>query len=130
MRRLVDSQLRNYRKGLVRPCECFHTGKIIRYGQKIDIDHIGKPFLQLADEFVEAKGLKYCDIKVVGPPNMKRFADTQLQKAWILYHEVNAKLAPSLPKANRSAGSGNYDASEALIGTFEGSSEDDVDLDF
>lgn len=130
MRRLVDIQLRNYRKQLKRPAECFHTGKIIRIGTKFDIDHIGKPFLQIADEFVEAKGLKYCNIAIVGPPNMKRFKDGQLQKAWILYHEVQAKLAPSLPKANRSAGSGDYNASEALVGTFEGNSEDDVALDF
>ena len=57
MRRLVDQQMRDYRRKLKRPCECFHTGKIIRVGTKMDVDHIGKPFLQLADEFVAAHGL-------------------------------------------------------------------------
>jgi hypothetical protein len=53
-----------------------------------------------------------------------------LQKHWVLWHETHATLAPSLPKANRSAGSGEYQASEALLGSLKKEDPDDVDLDF
>lgn len=130
MRRLVDQQLRNYRKGLKYPCECSKTGKLIRLGTKMHIDHIGKPFIQLADEFVAGHHLTYCDIEVYGPPNMKSFRNKGLQTGWQEFHRTHARLAPCLAKANMSAGAGEYEASEALIGVFEGDSEDDVDLEF
>ena len=130
MRTAVDYQLRGYRKTLVYPVTCYHTEHIIRRGSRVDIDHIVKPFLQLCDEFVEVGGLTYTEIPLIGPPNLKRFKDGVLQRAWVLYHETHARLAPSLPKANRSAGSGTYEASEALIGSFEGDPETDIDMNF
>ncbi len=130
MRSAVDSQLRAYRKQLKYPLECWHTQQIIRLGMRMDVDHIHKPFLQLCDEFIESRDLTYCDIPLIGPPNLKRFKDQKLQKAWILYHEIQARLAPSLARANRSAGSGEYEAKEALIGTFEVTDEENLDLDF
>ena len=99
-------------------------------GTKIHIDHIGKPFIQIADEFVEGHGLTYCEIQIYGPPNLKSFRDKALQTAWQTYHKCHARLAPCLAKENMSAGSGSYDANEAIIGVFEGKLEDDVDLDF
>lgn len=130
MRTAVDYQLRAYRKTLKYPVECFHTERQIRRGMRLDIDHIGKPFVQLCDEFIEQKGLTYVDIAICGPPNLKRFKDQVLQRAWVLYHEVHARLAPSLPKANRAAGSGEYQASEALIGSFKKTDPDEIDMDF
>jgi len=130
MRQYVDYQLRDYRKTLKYPVTCFHTEATIRVGMRLDVDHVNKPFLQLCDEFVAGENMKYVDIAIVGPPNLKRFKDQKLGKAWVLYHEMHARLAPSTPKANRSAGSGEYQASEALYGTFAGDTEDDVDLSF
>jgi len=130
MRQYVDYQLRDYRKTLKYPVTCFHTEATIRVGMRLDIDHVNKPFLQLCDEFVAGEDMKYVDITIVGPPNLKRFKDQKLGKAWVLYHEMHARLAPSTPKANRSAGSGEYQASEALYGTFAGDVDDDVNLDF
>ena len=130
MRQYVDYQLRAYRKTLKYPVICHHTEATIRMGMRLDIDHINKPFLQLCDEFVAGENLKYADIAIVGPPNLKRFKDQKLGKTWVLYHECHARLAPSSPKANRSAGSGEYQASEALYGSFAGEVEDDVSLDF
>ncbi len=130
MRQYVDYQLRDYRKSLKYPVTCHHTEATIRIGMRLDIDHIHKPFLQLCDEFVTGENLQYVDIAIVGPPNLKRFKEQKLGKAWVLYHEMHARLAPSTPKANRSAGSGEYQASEALYGSFAGSSDDDVNLDF
>ena len=130
MRSAVDYQLKDYRKTVSFPAECWHTERQIRKGQRWDVDHIVKPFVQLCDEFIEANGLKYCDIALGGPPNLKKFKDTKLWKAWQLFHECHARFAPTLPKANRSQGSGEYQASEALIGSFAGTEDDDVDLDF
>jgi hypothetical protein len=130
MRQHVDYQLRDYRKTLKYPVICFHTEATIRRGMRLDVDHINKPFLQLCDEFISVNELTYAEVEIVGPPNLKRFKDKKLGKAWVLFHECHARLAPSLPKANRSAGSGEYQASEALYGSFAGSPDDDVNLDF
>ena len=130
MRNAVSYQLKDYRKTVQFPTECWHTQKQIRIGIKWDVDHILKPFVQLCDEFIEASELKYCDVPLIGPPNMKRFKDKTLWNAWQLYHECHARFAPTLPKANRSKGSGEYQASEALIGSFAGADEDDIDVDF
>jgi hypothetical protein len=130
MRTAIDYQLRKFRKAVRLPAECVHTEKQIRIGMRWDVDHIGKPFLQLCDEWVDLQGLTYLDLTLKGPPNLKKFKDDKLQKHWVLWHETHATLAPSLPKANRSAGSGEYQASEALLGSLKKEDPDDVDLDF
>ena len=84
----------------------------------------------ICDEFVQSFDLTYCDIALVGPPNLKRFKDSEMYDAWKLFHEMHARLAPSCPKANRAAGSGEYQASEALIGSFAKTDDDDIDMDF
>ena len=130
MRTAVDKQLRKFRKAVRLPAECVHTQRQIRLGMKWDVDHIGKPFLQLCDEWVALHELTYLDLTLKGPPNLKAFKDDRLQKHWILWHETHATLAPSLAKANRSAGSGDYQASEALLGSLKKEDPEDVDLDF
>lgn len=130
MRTAVDYQLRAFRKAVRLPAECVHTHKQIRLGIRWDVDHIGKPFLQLCDEWVELQGLTYLDLALKGPPNLKKFKDDKLQSHWILWHETHAVFAPSLPKANRSKGAGEYQASEALLGSLKKEDPDDVDLDF
>ena len=130
MRAAVDYQLRNFRKQVRLPAECVHTGRQIRIGMRWDVDHIGKPFLQLCDEWVALQELTYLDLTLVGPPNLKKFKDNKLQKHWILWHETHCTLAPSLPKANRSQGAGDYQASEALLGSLKKEDPEDVDLDF
>lgn len=130
MRTAVDYQLRKFRKAVRLPAECHHTQRQIRIGMRWDVDHIGRPFLQLCDEWVELQGLTYLDLTLIGPPNLKKFKDNKLQRHWVLWHEINATLAPSLAKANRAAGSGEYQASEALLGSLKKEDQNDVDLDF
>jgi len=130
MRQMVDYQLRAFRKSVRMPAECVHTGKIIRMGVRWDVDHIGKPFVQMCDEWVALHELSYTDLSLIGPPNLKKFKDSKLQKHWVLYHETHATLAPATAKANRSAGSGEYQASEALLGSFSKEDPDDIDMDF
>ena len=130
MRTAVDIQLRDYRKTLQYPVTCYHTEKMIRRGMRVDIDHIGKPFVQLCDEFMAANKLTYCDVPLIGPPNLKKFKDQVLWRAWQLFHEMHARLAPSLPRANRGAGAGTYEASEELVGSFERKDNEDIDMTF
>ena len=130
MRQAVDYQLKAYRLKASYPLLCWTSEKMIRRGMRWDVDHINKPFVQLCDEFIAVQELTYCEVPLIGPPNLKRFKDKTLWSAWQLYHEMHARLAPTLPKENRSKGSGEYCASEALLGSFAGADKDDIDMDF
>jgi hypothetical protein len=130
MRQLVDSQLRAYRKTLQYPLECHVTGKQLRPGMRVDIDHLGKPFVQIADEWVASLDLTYCDLTLIGPPNLKRFKDRALNDSWPIYHEDHARLIAVCAAANRSKGSGDYATPSEVIGSFEKKTDDEVDLDF
>lgn len=128
MRQLVDSQLRAYRKTLQYPLECHVTQKQLRPGMRVDIDHLGRPFVQIADEWVASLDLTYCDLALVGPPNLKRFKDKALNDAWPLYHEDHARLIAVCAAANRSKGSGDYTTPSEVIGSFEKKTDEEIDL--
>jgi hypothetical protein len=130
MRQLVDSQLRAYRKTLQYPLECHVTGKQLRPGMRVDIDHLGKPFVQIADEWVASLDLTYCDLALIGPPNLKRFKDKAFNDAWSLYHEDHARLIAVCAAANRSKGSGDYTTPPEIIGSFAKQTDDEIDLEF
>jgi hypothetical protein len=130
MRQLVDSQLRAYRKTLQYPLECHVTGKQLRPGMRVDIDHLGKPFVQIADEWVASLDLTYCDFVLVGPPNLKRFKDKAFNDAWSLYHEDHARLIGVCAAANRSKGSGDYTTPSDITGSFKKKTSEELDLDF
>ena len=130
MRQLVDYQLRNYRSSLEYPIECYVTGKTLRPGMRVDIDHFGKPFVQLADEWVESLGLTYCDLVLCGPPNLKKFKETKFNEAWKFWHEDNARLIATCAAANRSKGSGDYTTPSEIIGSFVKQTDDEIDLEF
>ena len=130
MRQLVDNQLRSYRKTLSYPIECYVTGKQLRPGMRVDIDHLGKPFVQLADEWVESLGMTYCDFTLCGPPNLKRFKEAKYNEAWSLYHQDHARLIPTCAAANRSKGASGYETPSDIIGSFVKQTEDEIDLEF
>jgi len=130
MRQIVDAQLRRYRKTLEYPIECYVTGKQLRPGMRVDIDHLGKPFVQLADEWVESLGLTYCDLSLQGPPNLKRFKEAKYNDAWSIFHEDNARLIAVCAAANRSKGSGGYTTPPEIFGSFKKQDPDDIDLEF
>jgi hypothetical protein len=130
MRQLVDYQLRAYRKTLEYPIVCYVTGKQLRPGMLVDVDHLGRPFVQLADEWIETLGKTYCDLALVGPPNLKKFKDKALNEAWKLYHEDHARLIAICAVANRSKGSGDYTTPLDVIGSFEKKTDDEIDLEF
>jgi len=130
MRQLVDSQLRAYRKTLEYPVECYVTGKQLRAGMRVDIDHLGRPFVQLADEWVECLGITYCDLVLVGPPNLKKFKEAKYNEAWKLWHKDNARLIATCAAANRSKGASGYDSPLEILGSFVKENDMDIDLEF
>lgn len=126
MRAGIDSQLKEFRENVPRPITCRLTGKILRRGVRTDVDHHGKPFSQIADEFVSTMGLTYTDIVLVGPPNRKRFKDPELWDAWQLFHLENCQLSLVCASANRSKGSDGYQAPVELIGSYAIENEEEA----
>jgi hypothetical protein len=130
MRGGVSSQLRDFRKSKKLPTVCYLTGKKIRPGMKIDVDHVGLSFSELADKFILENSLKYVDISLEGPPTAKRFRDKDLWESWIDYHEETARLALACSSANRSKGSEGYQTPPDILGSFTAANPEELSLDF
>lgn len=130
MRFAVTYQLKAYRDSCQLPIICYITGKKILPGQKTDIDHVGMTFSEIADRFVESKGLKYTDIVLKGPPTAKVFSDNTLWQEWVAFHLQHARFALTLASANRSKGCGDYRTDCSLIGSFKSNDPESLSLDF
>ena len=130
MRLAVTYQLRAFRDTIQLPIICSLTGKKIRPGSRTDVDHIGTTFSELADSFVQMKGLKYTDIVLKGPPTAKTFKDGVLWQEWTQYHLEKARYALVCASANRSKGSDGYKTDPELIGSFTKETPEDLSLDF
>ena len=130
MRLAIHYQLKAYRDSVNLPIICALTGKKIRPGMRTDTDHIGTTFSEIADSFVEMKGLKYTDIVLKGPPTAKVFKDDILWQEWTHYHLAKARYALVCASANRSKGSDGYKTPDSLYGSFAAETEEDLSLDF
>lgn len=74
---------------------------------KLVVDHDGKPFAQIVDEFLGAKRLQLADLRVRGSKN----AGFRLRKhgrEWRKFHDANAVLVGLCAKCNGSLGSRGY----------------------
>ncbi len=130
MRGAITYQLKAFRDSVTLPAICSITGKKIRPGMKSDIDHIGMTFSEIADAFIESKGLKYTDIVLKGPPTAKVFKDQTLWEQWVAWHLEKARYAIVCASANRSKGSDGYKTKAELIGSFAAETPNDLSLDF
>jgi len=130
MRNGVFYQLKAYRDTIELPIICSITGKKIRPGMRTDVDHIGMPFSEIADKFIESRGLKYTDIVLKGPPTGKVFKDSELWSQWVSYHLEHARFSLVCASDNRSKGASGYQTPEELIGSFAKESPEDLALDF
>lgn len=130
MRLAVTYQLKAFRDSCQLPIICCISGRKILPGQKTDIDHIGKTFSELADDFIREKCLKYSLITLKGPPTAKIFTDRALWEEWIQYHLAHARFAMTLASANRSKGCGDYVTDPELLGSFAKATPEDLALDF
>jgi hypothetical protein len=130
MRLAIHYQLKAYRDSVNLPIVCSLTGRKIRLGVVTDVDHISTTFSELADRFIESKGLKYSDIVLKGPPTGKVFKDEILWQEWIQYHLQTARYALVCASANRSKGSDGYRTPEDLYGSFKSEDPESLSLDF
>lgn len=130
MRRGVDSQLKEYKSSVQYPIECMVTGRRLIRGARVDVDHYGKPFAQIADEWVAHNMLTYSGIVLCGPPTAKRMKEDVLWISWKEWHREHARLAVVCAKANRSKGAAGYATPVEIIGSFKPTAEDEIDLDF
>lgn len=115
MRKTVDDQISEFRSSLPFKFTCQESGLTLRKDQKYDVDHWGKPFIQLADDWLLSEGVTYDDIVLCGPMNHKKIKDPDLSLSWAQYHSENCILTPLHPSANRSKGCGDYTSPESLL---------------
>ena len=130
MRHAVKHQLKAFRDACGPANICYLTGLQLRPYSKTDVDHIGMPFSEIADKFLQSQNLRYTDITLKGPPTAKVFTDTLLWVKWIDFHEEKAKFALVCSSANRSKGSDGYSVDSALIGSFQSEDPEVLALDF
>jgi len=130
MRYAVKHQLQAFRDASGPANICYLTGLQLRPYSKTDVDHIGMPFSEIADKFLQSQSLRYTDITLKGPPTAKVFTDTLLWVKWIDFHEEKAKFALVCSSANRSKGSDGYSVDSALIGSFQSEDPEVLALDF
>lgn len=130
MRRGVEKQLKDYKATTSYPIECLVTGRLLRRGARVDVDHHGKPFAQIADEWIAHNMITYADIVLSGPPSGKRMKDDVLWLSWKEWHREHARLAVVCSTANRSKGAAGYATPVELLGSFKPQAEDEIDLDF
>ena len=130
MRNGVFYQLKAYRDTIELPIICSITGKKIRPGMRTDVDHIGMPFSEIADNFIQSRGLKYTDIVLKGPPTGKVFKDSELWSQWVSFHLEHARFSLVCASDNRSKGASGYQTPEELLGSFAKESPEDLALDF
>lgn len=130
MRGGIKDQMKEFRDSVDLPQVCAITGLLLRPGTRTDIDHVGTPFSKIADDFMDAKGLKYCDVVLKGPPTKKEFKDSSLWTEWQDYHRTHARYSLVCASANRSKGSDGYATAPELLGTFAKNDPEDLALDF
>ena len=75
---------------------------------KLAIDHVGKPFARIVDEFLELKGLTLQTIKTAFRYGERQLACKKLAAAWVEYHDAQAELVGLCRSCNSSKGSGGY----------------------
>lgn len=127
MRNMVSNQISEYRSTLPFSFSCFESGLTIRKGMKYDIDHSGKPFVRIADEWLLYQGITYEDVVLSGRPNAKKIKDPALAESWVNYHLEEAELVPVLASVNRSKGCGDYVSPPCL---FEERKKESINLEF
>ena len=75
---------------------------------KLAVDHDGKPFAQIVDEFLDHKGATLDSIALAWTGLSHEFRCRQLAAQWHKWHDEHAKLIGLCQSCNSSKGSGGY----------------------
>jgi hypothetical protein len=84
--------------------------------QKLVVDHAGKPFAQIVDEFLQANRITLDNLKICGR-GPGSFRLLRLSKAWRKFHDQHATLEGLCNKCNCSLGSRGYRHTKAQDGS-------------
>ena len=79
-----------------------------RVNKHLDIDHDGKPFAQIVDEFLEKSRLELMGLKIEFRKNAFQLRQRAVKKAWKKFHDEHAVLKGVCHSCNCSKGSGGY----------------------
>jgi hypothetical protein len=80
--------------------------KCEKVGKKLVVDHAGKPFAQIVDEYVAEKGVVVSALGIGYTKGAYRLRSGG--KAWRDFHDANAELVGLCAKCNMSLGSRGY----------------------
>ena len=75
---------------------------------KLAIDHDGKPFAQIADEWLKRMEKTLLTLKTHCSSGARVFKDRPLAKSWVDFHDSEASLQGLCRSCNSSKGSGGY----------------------
>lgn len=83
---------------------CFECGKRC----KLAIDHAGKPFAQILDEFLAPRDLTLASVPTQFRAGARVLASSVLASEWVAHHDAHCELAGLCRSCNSSKGSGGY----------------------
>lgn len=88
----------------------FTTGKCAECGRrrKLAVDHCGKPFAQILDEFIAHRGAVFARIGLAWSNGVHTLKHRGLAHAWRAWHDAHAELAGLCRACNSAKGSGGY----------------------
>jgi len=97
-------------KGMQAAHERFDVGGCDACGKicKLAVDHDGKPFAQIVDEFLDHKGTPLESVLLAWTGINSEFRCRQLAAQWHAWHDEHAKLTGLCQSCNSSKGSGGY----------------------
>jgi hypothetical protein len=76
--------------------------------KRLVVDHCGKPFAKIVDEFLESQGETLASIKVRFSRGTFKLSTRAMSKAWRSFHDDEATLEGLCAKCNCSLGSRGY----------------------
>ena len=85
-----------------RCCRCQKTCK------RLVVDHCGKPFARIVDEFLEAQGETLTSLKVRFSKGTFKLNTRAMSKAWRSFHDEEARFEGLCARCNCSLGSRGY----------------------
>jgi 5-methylcytosine-specific restriction endonuclease McrA len=88
----------------------FTTGKCADCGRrrKLAVDHCGKPFAQILDEFIAHRGAVFARIGLAWSNGGHALRHRGLANAWRAWHDEHAELTGLCRACNSAKGSGGY----------------------
>lgn len=113
MRKIIHSQIEDFRETVEFPCQCAITQNTLIHWGQIHVDH-NPTFVELVEGWLIQEDLYFDEIKITGRKNNPRFANKELEKSWYDYHLQHAGLRVTFKKANMSRGADGFSGTQRV----------------